>query len=471
MSLAPDAQGDNRRLHQLLRLTVAAGGIYLWLQSPLESMSIKVTGTAMFLLAFLPILRWAGQGRAWFPAFEIMMLTSAVFYAVPLLNGHPATLLMPHAILLQAGLGVLIYQGAAIIAFESMRRYVRAPYWFTESLFPGRVGHLSQIGLWLNTLYLYAAYFTEWIPWEYSSIVRAGAFGVGIVSAFVQGRLYGDGELSPGEKFVFILNICAQSIMMLTGLYLIQVLGLVAIALIGRISASRSLPILPLVIMLPIAAVLHTGKPAMRAVYWTEEAARPTLTQLPAFFGEWVQFAFDAKANEEAELGMGSRIAERASLFHMLGYVMMRVPALDPYLDGETYMDIPAQIIPRIIWPGKPAPHLSNVRLAIYFGFVTEENASRVSIAFGIPTEAYANFGLLGMGLIGALLGLVYKTAALMSANQPIFSAAGLTMIILTAWSFQAELVLATWFSSAFQACIMVVGLPLVARHFGLLGR
>lgn len=459
------------QLYRLGLLGLLALAIILWHQSPLEANDLKAAGTAILVLAFIPILRWAKLNREWFPAFEIMLLTTAVFYAVPLLNGHPATLLMPHAILLQASLGILIYQGAAIIAFESVRRDARAPHWFIESLFPGRVGHLSQIGLWLNTLYLYAAYFTEWIPWEYLSIVRAGAFGIGIVSAFVQGRLYGSGELSPGEKFVFILNICAQIIMMLTGLYLIQVLGLVAIALIGRVSASRSLPILPLVIMLPIAAVLHTGKSAMRAAYWTEEAARPTLTQLPAFFSQWMQFAFDEKANEEAELNMGSRIAERASLFHMLGYVMMRVPAYDPYLDGETYKDVPAQIIPRIIWPGKPAPHLSNVRLAIYFGFVTEESASKVSIAFGIPTEAYANFGLLGMGLIGALLGLVYKTAALMSANQPIFSAAGLTMIILTAWSFQAELVLATWFSSAFQACIMVVGLPLAARHFGLLGR
>lgn len=464
------AQHD-AKLYRLGRLGLVALAIILWIRSPLETIDLKTVGTAILVVAFVPILLWAKLQREWFPAFEIMMVTTAVFYAVPLLSGHPATLLMPHDILLRAGIGVLIYQGAAILAFTFIRRGFRAPSWYTESLFQGRVGHLSQIGLWLNTIYLYAANFTDWIPWEYSGIVRAGAYGIGIVSAFVQGRLYGSGDLRPGEKIVFMFNICTQVILMLTGLYLIQVLGLVAIALIGRISASRSLPILPLVILLPVAAVLHTGKPAMRAVYWNEGAERPTLTQLPAFFGQWIQFAFDAKANAEAEQSMGARFAERASLYHMLGYVMMRVPAFDPYLAGETYLDIPAQIVPRIIWPGKPAPHLSNVRLAIYFGFVTEESASRVSIAFGIPTEAYANFGLFGMGLIGALLGLIYKTAALISSYRPIFSAAGLTMIILTAWSFQAELVLATWFSSAFQACIMVVGLPLAARQFGLVGR
>lgn len=471
MQLTLSAHRDNRRLYQLLRLAAVAGGIVLWLYSPLESLPLKIIGTAMFLLAFLPILRWAGLGRAWFPAFEIMLLTTALFYAVPLLSGHSATLAMPEDMLFKAGLAVLTYQAAAILVFEKLRRISTPGSWFTESLLAGRTAHYSQIGLWVNTIYLYANYFTDWIPWEWASIVRAACFGVGLVSMFVQCSLYGSNELSLGEKMVLLAHLTAQCIFMLLGLYLIQVLGLIALGLAAYMAAKRRVPIVPIIILLPVLAILHTGKPAMRAIYWDEDAIKPGFTEIPAFFTQWVQFAFDAKANEDAEDSMGARFAERASLFHIMGYVVTRIPEYDPYLGGETYWDIPAQIVPRILWPGKPAPHLSNVRLAIYFGFVTEEDANRVSIAFGMPAEAYANFGFWGMALIGGLLGLIYKAAALLSMHRPIFSAAGLLMIILTAWSFQAELVLATWFSSLFQASIVVVIVPLAARQLGLIGK
>lgn len=425
----------------------------------------------MFMLAFLPILRWAGQGRAWFPAFEIMLLTTALFYAVPLLSGHSATMAMPEDMLFKAGLAVLTYQGTAILVFENLRRIPPPGPWFTDSLLSGRIAHYSQVGLWINTLYLYANYFTDWIPWELASILRAACFGVGLVSIFVQSSLYGNNELSPGEKLLFMLHLIAQCIFMLLGLYLIQTLGLIALGLVAYMTASRRVPVVQIIILLPVLAILHTGKPAMRAIYWEEDAVRPGFTEIPSFFSQWIQLAFDAKANADAEASMGARFAERASLYHILSYVVTRIPDYDPYLGGETYWDIPGQIVPRILWPGKPAPHLSNVRLAIYFGFVTEESASRVSIAFGIPAEAYANFGFLGMALIGSVLGFVYKAASLLSMHRPIFSAAGLTMIILTAWSFQAELVLATWFSSLFQAGIVVVIVPLVARQLGFIGK
>lgn len=471
MILTLPAHRDNRRLHQLILLAAAAGLIFLWINSPLEAFSLKVTGSAMFLLAFLPILRWAGQNRAWFPAFEVMLLTTAVFYAVPLLSGHPATLALPEEMLLKAGVAMLIYQGAAIIVFERLNRVSSPGTWFTDSLLSGRAAHYSQAGLWINTIYLYASYFTDWIPWELASIMRAVCFGVGLVSIFVQSSLYGQGELSIGEKLLFLLHLIAQCTFMLLGLFLIQVLGLIALGLAAYMAIKRRVPFVPIIVLLPILAILHTGKPAMRAIYWEEDAARPGFTEIPAFFSQWVQLAFDTKANADAEASMGARFAERASLFHILGYVVTRIPEYDPYLGGETYWDIPAQIVPRILWPGKPTPHLSNIRLAIYFGFVTEESASRVSIAFGIPAEAYANFGFLGMALIGGVLGFVYKAASLLSMYRPIFSAAGLTMIILTAWSFQAELVLATWFSSLFQAGIVVVIVPLVARQLGFIGK
>jgi hypothetical protein len=40
----------------------------------------------------------------------------------------------------------------------------------------------------------------------------------------------------------------------------------------------------------------------------------------------------------------------------------------------------------------------------------------------------------------------------------------GLFLILLTAWSFQVELVMASWLTSLFQATVVVVGIPFAIR-------
>jgi hypothetical protein len=143
-----------------------------------------------------------------------------------------------------------------------------------------------------------------------------------------------------------------------------------------------------------------------------------------------------------------------------------RVPAKLPYLEGESYVDIPAQIIPRFMWPEKPSSLLANVRLALHFNLVSIDSAFKVSIAFGTIAEAYINFGYIGVGVLGVLFGMALKRISQLAETASQFSALGILMILLTAWSFQIELVLATWLSSLFQAAVVCIGLPLVYRRF-----
>ena len=71
--------------------------------------------------------------------------------------------------------------------------------------------------------------------------------------------------------------------------------------------------------------------------------------------------------------------------------------------------------------------------------------------------------GAIGLGFV---FGAGYKRLASMADGAPYFSAIGLLMIVLTAWSFQAEQAFATWISSLFQACVVVIGIPLAYRKF-----
>jgi hypothetical protein len=133
-------------------------------------------------------------------------------------------------------------------------------------------------------------------------------------------------------------------------------------------------------------------------------------------------------------------------------------------LYGESYKYIFVQVVPSFLWPGKPSSLLSNVLLAIHYGLVAPDSPTSVSIAFGMIAEAYANFGILGCGLLGLVLGYGYKRVTLAAVGCPQFSALGLLTILLAAWSIQVEQIFATWLISLIQAAAIVIGLPLIFR-------
>lgn len=423
-------------------------------------------GLGILILACMPALRWAARGNSWFPAFEISMLACAAFYALPLLSRHEELAPYPATVVNEAAWLVLLYLAAANFGFALLRNPVRAPAWALRSLLPEQAHRHIPVGLALNTLYLYVHSFTDVIPLKFDGTLRALFFGIGILCTFVLARLLGLQRLKRNVAVFFITNLALQVLFLFSQLYLISGISLVALAIIAYSVARRHFPWRFLLFFIPAIALLHLGKSEMRHHYWEEEKPAPGMIQLPGYFAEWVGYSFDALRADEADQQARSSIFSRASLIQMLCLSVDRVPSLKPFLGGESYVDIPAQVIPRFLWPGKPSSLLANIRLALYFNLVSEESAFSVSIAFGVISEAYVNFGYIGVIVLGLFLGMAYKRVAQLAQNAPQFSALGVLMILLTAWSFQAELVLATWLSSLFQASVVCIGLPLAYRQF-----
>jgi hypothetical protein len=455
----------SHRLHRLGLISLIVGCGWLYVQSPLKDPLLIGGGLAIVVLSAWPILEWARHHRSWFPVFEILMLTTINFYALPLLAGHPVVLAFSDAVTWQAAAGVLIFQSAAVAGFSLNRWRPIARTWLTEPLLADRLLRQAQTGLWLNTLYLVVANFTDLLFGDFSGTYRAVFFGIGIVSLFIQFRRWGAGELNTREKIIVSVNLAAQIILAFCGLFLVQGMSLFILAMIGYVTASRRVPIAVIVVALVVVAILHNGKSAMRERYWEKDQPALRLTDLPAFFTQWVRFGL-ASTEQEAHKNrsMTANLVERAALFQMLCLVVDRVPDHDPYLYGESYIDIPALLIPRFFWPDKPSSLHANVRLAIYFGLVDEESAKNVSIAFGPVAESYANFGFFGLALLGVLIGSGYRFVSTLSIGASQLSAIGLFVILLTAWSFQDEMVAATWISSLFQASIVVLGIPVGFR-------
>jgi hypothetical protein len=461
----PDA-ATSRQLFRLGSAALAVGIVGLVYKSPLGDSFLLGMGAFIMVFSALPALNWARRGDAHFPVFEMFMLTAIPFYAVPLLAGHSSVLRFSEEATWTSAIGISIFQLSAIATFATTRSWALRNPALKTSLLPQSAFRYSQAGIWLNVLYLYIYGFTQLIPNEFSTPIRAVFFGVGTVSLFVEARRWGAGELQILQKVSVTVGVLIQMTFLFRELYLIVGISVVLLALIGFISTSRRVPILLIVLVFPVVAVLHNGKSIMRRQYWENKQPLPELIDVPAFFETWFVAGLTRQPNddEEASASLAGRLFERASLFQMLCLVAQDSPDDVPYLMGESYKYVPSQLIPSFLWPDKPSSLLSNILLAVHYRLVSADSSSSVSIAFGMIAEAYANFGLLGCVGLGALLGFAYKRICTAAVGQPQFSALGLLTILLAAWSFQVEQIFATWFVSLVQAAAVVVGGPLIFR-------
>lgn len=461
----------SRRLHRAGVGALVAALIYcLWSTGGAIDLAQGIA-LITIILASLPALRWAKERRTWFPAFEISMLTCIAFYAVPLFKGTDELLDYGTSSKTQASVIVLIYMACANFGFNTVRHPTRPARWATTSLLPSSSIRWIPIGMVLNVVYFYASNYLQAFPSNIDGTLRALFFGLGIMSTFILSRLWGLGLLNRQQITFFVCSLIAYLVLVFSTLYLIGGISLIALALIAYASARRKIPVLAISIFVAVVALLHLGKPEMRRIYWNPDPNEPrgapveSLADLPAYYTEWVSYSFAASDSNQSRDEQGpTSIFDRASLIQMICLSVYEVPDRKPYLYGESYVDIPAQIIPRFLWPDKPSSLLANIRLAIYFDLVPADSAFSVSIAFGPLAEAYVNFGYYGVALLGLIMGAVFKRISMLSNGVPQFSALGIFMILLTAWSFQVEQVMATWLSSLFQASVICIGVPLVYR-------
>jgi hypothetical protein len=418
-------------------------------------------GLLMFALSVLPSLLWARNGGSRFPVFETILILCANAYAMPVLNAREQLAGYAPEVITRAAVAVIFYQLSAICTYQLVRGLPGRTNFWRESLLSNQVEKFIVYGLILSTLYIWMSTFTTWVPRELESILRAVFYGIGILCTFISCQRWGRGELTQGEKIVLLCTLIPQLIMMSVGLILIGAISLIGIGLLGYVAGGKRIPWLVVALTFTILAVLHTGKTQMRTKYWDEKYPAPTITQLPAYFSEWFELGLKPTSGGKT---VSQKMLERTSLMHILCLIVDCTPARQDYLYGQSYTHVLPQLIPRWFWPGKPRSHVATYELGIYYGLQDEDATNTTTIAFGLLTEAYANFGLFGAILLGVFWGFWLKKLQIWSTFSPMFSFAGLLMVLLTAWAFNAELTMAAWVSSLEQAVIVVLGVPLMMR-------
>lgn len=425
-------------------------------------------GLAIAVLAALPALRWAKRARYSLPVFEVFTLTCLSAYAIPLLSGHEQLRRFEPETLTSAALLVLLYLIVANVTYVIVTaKPKKGPAWRSE-IVSRDISRFLGYGMLLATVYTIVAQFTDWIPQEYGNIFRSVAFGVGNIACFVQSRRWGRGELPQQEKIVFATMLFAQVFFGIASLLLVNGISLLLLSLLGYVAGAKRIPFFPVLIALGLTAVLHNGKSAMRERYWGPLGMNRhdvKIAELPEFYASWFTYGLQPPA-EDPTKSKNAKLFERASLFHIMCLVVSVTPERQPFLGGETYTYVWAQFIPRPFWPDKPSAHIATNRLAVYYGLQSTEDTAKTTVGFGLLTEAYANFGFIGVAVLGMIFATGFKKIAEWSSESPILSYPGLFMIVLMAWSFMTEYTLSIWISSLWTATAVVLGVPFLTRNF-----
>lgn len=450
-----------RRLFRTASVCLVVLLLYLTYKAEVDNQLHLFQGLLIVILSFLPSLLWARTGGSRFPAFEVITFMCANAYGLPLLNAREQLAAYHEEVISLAGWTVILYLFVANLTYRLVRgRPGRSRFW-REPLITRDVEKLIVYGLVLSSGYVAISTFTTWVPSELESIFRAVFYGLGILCTFVTCQRWGRGELTRREKNILLCTLIPQLLFMAVSLILVMSISLIGIALLGYLSGGKRIPWVPMILAFAIIAILHTGKTRMRMKYWDSGVPPPTLTELPGYFAEWIDYGLQPTSGDKTA---GEKMLERTSLIHMLCLVIEWTPSKQDYLYGETYGHVLPQLIPRFFWPEKPRSHIATYQLSIRYGLQDEEATNTTTIAFGLLTEAYANFGLFGAVLLGAFWGVFLKKCQIWSSCSPMFSFAGLFMILLTAWAFSSELTMAAWVSSFQQAVVVVLGLPLLLR-------
>lgn len=437
---------------------------------PLE---FRAWSAIIFALSALPAISWALKSGEGYPAFQVLCLSLVPTQALPLLTKSEELRQFTDDTIREAALVVVCFQLTLIFVHANLRTLPKkSPFW-VEPIIERNISNLLSTTLTIGTIYVVSTSFFISVPAGLEGPLRAIFSGLSAVSAYTLANYYSGDELPRSLRAPFIINIATQALTFASSLIMAQGIALVITALLGYLSRASRIPWVAILTVVTLVGVLHTGKAAMREKYWTDEKRATPLRfiDVPGFYSEWIETAIVTSQMSEEDLSRGKRkdnnkLLQRSSLFHMLCLVVEYSPSRQDFLYGKTYADLPAQLVPRFFWPDKPKVHVSTSMLGIYYGLQDENATQTTTIGFGFLAEAWANFGLVGCVLLGAILGGLHKMLWTWTRYSQLFSPAGILMITFTAWSFETGQTVSVWVSSFYQAAIVLMFSTVAIKQF-----
>ena len=373
-----------------------------------ESPSELATYLMVVVAALVPTVLWFRRGRVGVPVLPAVAAMHILYYAVPLVRGRADLDAYSSADRFLAAGTVSLYLLVATLAGHLMLRHVQGQATRQIDAISGsQMKALVFLGLGFGVGYLGALNVgLLWWLGAFFGLTRSVALTALVVACYFLGVARGRGVLR-GRGWFFASSAMALAILISwSSLFLIYGLTFLLAAGVGYVTTRGRIPWLVIGVAALLVSILHAGKEEIRSRYWQQdlsEATKISLLGMPRLALEW----FEAGVKNLGSIREGRSAIDRASLLQILLRVQYLTPAYIDYLRGETYVLLPGMLIPRFLDPDKTRSQAGMDLLNIRYGILTAEGAEKTAVGWGLIGEAYANFGLWGVGGIGLLVGLL----------------------------------------------------------------
>lgn len=457
-------------LRRLYWLVSAALLITVGLKAPGQSPESVFGALLILVAAMVPSYMWVSGRVRGLPLFPACALTCIWTFALPLVSEHPLVMQFPGWNQLVAALSIVLYLVLGTVSWSAVARRPPQPPRVCWMMNEAQSGPVLLVALGISAIYTMVAT-ADWIHLTPGVLAFARAISLAIqaLSCFVLSYRLGSNKLAGPVKVVFIVTLSFLIVAILPSLLLIYAMSVLAISLMAYVVASKRLPWRVGLAALFAFGFLHLGKAKMRDKHWGEQDIRAVDPfEYPAFIREWIDSSLEAIREGKAGDDTGGSLLERASLMHWLLFFQANTPGAVPFLNGETYALIPRMLVPRILDANKPRSNEASYVLAIHYGVMTREDTEVTTFAFGLINEAYVNFGFIGVGVLGVVLGTFYGKASQWARRTPILSFRALFAVVVASYSFQAEYVSTFLAAALFQSTVVLIVMTLLFMRPGV---
>jgi len=401
-------------------------------------------GLSSLLLYFpwLTYINWRKGGRSELPIFAIISAMYFLYYGLPMFWGdlaidsdHAPRIELPAESITEALLMAALGVSALWVGMKSgigHRHSWRNPNFL--KLRPSRLNYVRLI-LVVGTL----------LSFSDISIYALGPNGrqamvilVSMIPLLAFAILFRQNlrdEATYTEKILIAAFLAVRFIVGMASGWLGVFLSIMVICASLYVAERQRIPRLALILVAAFALFFQVGKDDFRQAYWKNQEVS---TGRVARLTYWVERSLE-RWNHTLEHPSAENIREtispsvnRLSLLSQTANVIDKTPGIVPYQYGQLYSYMLVTIIPRFIWPDKPSVNDANQFYQVAYGLTSQDNLGNVSIAVGVLTEGFMNFGWLGVIGVMFLLGVFfdfYQSTFLSKQSGVLLTALGVVLL------------------------------------------
>jgi len=422
MAVNISSQSAQQGLKALFVTAVALAGYGTLMASDL----LLVAYFCLVAASLLPSFLWLRSGAKGVPILPAFALAHLPYYAFPVVRQE--TLLNnfdEEEVLIAAATVSLFLLAASAAAYIGARRQGVHPASSAAAQSPAQLSVLILSGLSTGLLFQLGTT-TGALFWLGSlyGVARAIALTFALVACYCFGVGSGQHLLKKRNILLAALLLAGNVLASWSSLFLVGGVMYLAACTLGYVIGTGRVPWKSLLLVFATVSVLQAGKSDMRDVNWyqgTNYGDSTGLSEIPGRFMEWAVRGLEVIALREQSLIDEEDIArqtilDRTSLIQIMLRAQRMAPDAVEFLEGETYALLPRILLPRFISPDKPPSQAGMNLLNVHFGLLLEHEVQKTAVGWGLASEAYANFGYLGVVGMGLLVGLIARTLTQRSA-------------------------------------------------------